>query len=619
MSDSQSHLLRVAAARADFLDSGSAGAAGVDATIAASWARCHQGGVDHDHPVPEFTEVDSGSRLVRCARPVLRQLGQDTSGMSLVVALTDRRARLIKRVDSSSAVARLLDRVNFVPGFDYAESRMGTNGVGTVIESGKAVSIVGPEHYSESLQPFACTGAPVIDPLSGRIEGILDISTLASSWSPLMHTLVKAAAKDIGRNLLLDRSQAQQALFDTYLKTESRNSHSGIFAFADSVFMANALAQKDFDASEQLSIREHATFLMLRRDRATDTLKLPSGRLVHVRGTRIISGHDTAGMVVITDIITAPNTTPITAALTDTGNIADEVLPEVSVASAHTRQLIGGLSRQHAPIAEGNSPTWIRACEELRTALLHKASTIVMGETGSGKFTLVTELHHVDHPGARSVSVDAAQLSTTEIGDMHGLVNGAKKPTLCIIRNLDQATTDGVEWLEEFFASDKAEAELTVVGTLSDSNLDSDLPFHPLLRHFEVAVTVPPLRCRTEDLSLILSRLLREIAPRRRVRLSPGAERTIRRYSWPRNVAQLREALEHALRIRPVGEVQESDLPSYCHTTSRRILTPLERAERDAIVAALQECDGVRQTAAQQLGMARSSLYRKLKAYGITA
>jgi transcriptional regulator of acetoin/glycerol metabolism len=130
---------------------------------------------------------------------------------------------------------------------------------------------------------------------------------------------------------------------------------------------------------------------------------------------------------------------------------------------------------------------------------------------------------------------------------------------------------------------------------------------------------LPPLRCRTDDLPTITSGLLRGIAPQRKVRLSPEAARLIARYSWPRNVTQLREALVHALRRRPVGEIQEHDLPSYCQTVSRHVLTPLESAERDAIVTALRDSQGNRVVAAAHLGMSRSSLYRKLKIYGITA
>jgi transcriptional regulator of acetoin/glycerol metabolism len=76
--------------------------------------------------------------------------------------------------------------------------------------------------------------------------------------------------------------------------------------------------------------------------------------------------------------------------------------------------------------------------------------------------------------------------------------------------------------------------------------------------------------------------------------------------------------LSSALQKRPVGAIDEQDLPGYCHTTARRILTGIEQAERDAIIAALKDAGGNRLQAAKALGLARSSLYRKLKQFGIT-
>jgi transcriptional regulator of acetoin/glycerol metabolism len=133
-----------------------------------------------------------------------------------------------------------------------------------------------------------------------------------------------------------------------------------------------------------------------------------------------------------------------------------------------------------------------------------------------------------------------------------------------------------------------------------------------------VDVTVPPLRQRTADLSTVTSRVLAELAPHREARVSVGAMRLIERYIWPRNVLQLEEALASALKKRPVGSIEENDLPGYCHTTARRTLSPLEQADRDAVIAALKEAGGNRVHAAKTLGLARSSLYRRLKQYGIT-
>jgi transcriptional regulator of acetoin/glycerol metabolism len=615
MPNSPAEMLRVAAARADFLEYGRAGAAGVSDVVAASWERSQAAGVDVSHPNSAFSsEIDTGSPLVRCARPVLQQLEIDTVDMPLVIALTDSKAQVVQRIDSSAAVARLLDRVDLAPGFDYSESTMGTNGIGTVFEAGQPISVVGPEHFSENLHLFACTGAPIINPVTGRVEGVLDISTLSQAWSPLMHTLVKSAAKDIGRNLLLDQGRAQRAIFDTYLQVTARSARHAVFAFGDSVFMANAAAQQMFDADEQRTLREHATFLVASKDRASDTLALPGGeRLVHIRGTRILAGSAVAGMVVIAELVT-------TRQPRSPRGFSEQQLPQVAIATPRTSQIVDGLSRSRDTLAGGTAPAWLRAVGELRDALERAKPTLVVGETGVGKFTLVAELFHAVYPGARSLSVDASQLRVGgPPSDITSLVSNPGEPTLHIIRDIDQASTDGVEWLEAYFSAvESLDGPVWVVATGSDSSAAADLPFRELLHHFEVAITVPPLRCRTDDLPAITTALLRGIAPGRKVRLSPNAQRLISRYSWPHNISQLREALVHAVRRRPVGEIQDSDLPGYCQTVSRHALTPLETAERDAIVAALQEANGNRMAAATHLGMSRSSLYRKLKTYGIT-
>ena len=69
---------------------------------------------------------------------------------------------------------------------------------------------------------------------------------------------------------------------------------------------------------------------------------------------------------------------------------------------------------------------------------------------------------------------------------------------------------------------------------------------------------------------------------------------------------------------RPVGDIQPEDLPGYCHDSARRQLTGMEAVERDAIVHALRNANGNRVQAATTLGIARSSLYRKLKSFGIS-
>ncbi|MDT7550144.1 MAG: sigma-54 dependent transcriptional regulator, acetoin dehydrogenase operon transcriptional, partial [Actinomycetota bacterium] len=184
----------------------------------------------------------------------------------------------------------------------------------------------------------------------------------------------------------------------------------------------------------------------------------------------------------------------------------------------------------------------------------------------------------------------------------------------------DQLSTAGVERLDTFLlALADTDRPAYVAATLSDAHIDSDLPFRDLLVHFQQAVTVPPLRHRNEDIPIVVTQVLRKLSRGTPTRVSAAALRVICRYSWPRNITQLEQALATALRGRPVGDIQPEDLPGYCHDTARRRLTGIEALERDAIVKALQDVDGNRVQAAANLGIARSSLYRKLKSYGISA
>jgi transcriptional regulator of acetoin/glycerol metabolism len=63
--------------------------------------------------------------------------------------------------------------------------------------------------------------------------------------------------------------------------------------------------------------------------------------------------------------------------------------------------------------------------------------------------------------------------------------------------------------------------------------------------------------------------------------------------------------------------IQPSDLPPECRTVSRRLLSPLESIERDAIVQSLLDTAGNKVKAANSLGMSRATIYRKIHEYGI--
>lgn len=98
---------------------------------------------------------------------------------------------------------------------------------------------------------------------------------------------------------------------------------------------------------------------------------------------------------------------------------------------------------------------------------------------------------------------------------------------------------------------------------------------------------------------------------------SAEAMRVLMRNRWAGNIAQVYQTMRKIVANRRTGVITVADLPPECRASTRRVLTPLESIECDAIVQALLNVDGNKARAAQQLGMSRATIYRKIREYGI--
>jgi transcriptional regulator of acetoin/glycerol metabolism len=610
---------KIAAARAEFLRFGRAGTDDVTGVVAASWQRSFSAGVDAATSRAIYhNDLDVSGRLMRSSAPVIARLSSEMAEMPLSIVLTDHKARILSRFETDKTIGRMLDKVSLAPGFNYAEGSVGTNGIGTVLESGQPLYIVGPEHFHEELQPFACAGSPIRDALTGRVEGVLDISCLSEYSSPLMRSLVRSATREIEQNLLVDRSQCQQAIFETFVRLDART-RGAVMAIGGTMVMGNAVAQNLFDPAEQWTIHEHARYLMISQGSPVDRIELSSGKVVHIRGTRIVVGDDIAGIVVVVEILSEAAALPDRVTVLGGRVLGGRVvggrpaLAEPAAIRPEPALLVSGAG-------DGRSLLWKRAYNGISAALSDRIALLVMGESGCGKLSLVSDLFTRVVPTGRSLVFASTGMDLRGFRDALEGLNATTEPTLYIFTNIEKLSTDGVACLNDFLIAVAASGRpVSVAATVSDADLSSDLPFKDLLAHFGKAVTVAPLRHRIEDLPILVTRVLASMSGRRNATLSPAAMRVISRYPWPRNIRQLEEALESALLKRPVGEIQAEDLPGYCHGGAHRLLSAMEAGERDMIVTALHEADGNRVRAAVALGIARSSLYRKLKSFGITA
>jgi transcriptional regulator with PAS, ATPase and Fis domain len=148
-----------------------------------------------------------------------------------------------------------------------------------------------------------------------------------------------------------------------------------------------------------------------------------------------------------------------------------------------------------------------------------------------------------------------------------------------------------------------------------------------------VPLFIPPLRARPGDVLLLAQKLIETLNARggRRVeRLAPSVRAAFEGYSWPGNVRELRNVLEYAYVVGEGPVIVDADLPpeiidreaeeAIAPAVNRPLSLPVERAaspEADRVHRALERAGGNRDRAAQILGMSRSTLWRKMKAFGI--
>ncbi len=163
--------------------------------LAASWQRSEDYGVPLEGAQPRFTgDLDTDSLFSRCGREVLGELHRSLGTEPISLMLTDAEGLVLERRCGDHGLLRALDTVHLAPGFSYAEREAGTNGLGLALADRVPTLVRAAEHYAVSLRTYTCAAVPVLDPVTGRLEGAVNLTTFSESSSALLLTLARSAA-----------------------------------------------------------------------------------------------------------------------------------------------------------------------------------------------------------------------------------------------------------------------------------------------------------------------------------------------------------------------------------------------------------------------------------------
>lgn len=609
---------------------------GSDPSIARSWLRCLED--YHLDPAlsiaPTVLEhgrvLESRERLqqvLHIAGNEMTSLHQQLSGAGHAVLLTDARGVILNCV-TAPAERQIFERAGLWLGADWSEACEGTNGIGTCLVERQSLTIHQDEHFRGRHTGLTCSASPVFDP-HGELLAVLDVSSARRDVSrqSQFHTmaLVNLSAKMIESCYFL-RCFDNQWLLRFHLQAESVG-----------LFSEGLLA---FDGEGRIcAVNQSALNL-----------------LGHIRG----------------GLLGKPVEAFFDCSL-------DELLGRASINAAaswplRTRDgrklfaVLRGEARRPLPTPAVPAPAVAQAPRlsgiclddaalqaDFRKALRvyeRDVPLLINGETGSGKEAFAKAVHHASQRAEKAfVALNCAAIPESLIeselfGYRGGSFTGARKEGM---RGKLQQADGGTLFLDEIgdmplalqtrllrvledrqvvpIGGEPESVNVRIISAthrnlldrVQDGSFREDLYYR--LNGLEVAL--PALRERS-DKSRLLDFLLAEEAGGETVLIDGPAREALLGFAWPGNVRQLRNVLRTLAALCEDGRIGLEDLPAMIRQTRPVVSAieevsehPLEDAERLALLTTLEQTRWHMTHTAEQLGVSRNTLYRKLRKHGI--
>ncbi len=588
--------------------------------ILRSWQRSRAAGVKPAQPSGQPIWDDAALReahianqeLIEAAEPVLSHLKGTLAGSAQVLVLSDPSGHLLL-VDGERPGLRAAERIAMVPGADWSEEQTGTNAIGTAAAEAARSVVLGAEHYLEGLHAWSCVAAPLRDPLTGEILGLLDLSGEFMTVTPHTEMAVLSAAEAIQARLAHRQSQRVRALYSAYADQLTR-AGSATVALLDH---RGQLLRTTGSVTEELRMTGTWQELLERALRTgtpqTEALTREDGRPVRATFHPVLVDGGAAGAVI-------------------------EIRPVEPAARISSQGDAG------SPVKGlvGRNPKWLEVLNRAGRAARTDSTILITGETGTGKEVLARAIHRASPRSAGPfIPVNCGALPPNLVAsELFGYVGGAftgASPRGSAGKV--EAAQGGTLFLDEV-SELSPEAQVALLRVLQEREVVRVGDHRPIPvnvrviaatnRNLEAMVKegtfrqdlffrlnvvplyLPPLRERREDILPLVEYGYRRLGVEPPELTLASCDR-LTAYSWPGNVRELLNLVEQAVAL---GEDPADllPLPSLNEAPARALG---ESEEEERIRRALEETGGNAAAAARALGISRSTLYRKLELYGI--
>jgi DNA-binding NtrC family response regulator len=314
----------------------------------------------------------------------------------------------------------------------------------------------------------------------------------------------------------------------------------------------------------------------------------------------------------------------------------------------------------HAQVI-GSSPAWHQIRQLIEQVAPSRATVLLSGESGTGKELVANLLHRLSPRTAQPfIPLNAAALPNTLLeAELFGYEKGAFTGAQQRKPGRFELADGGTLFIDEI-GEMPMDVQVKLLRVLQESTFErlggtrtlqvdvrivaatnKDLAQEIAARRFRedlyyrinvIAIPLPPLRERPEDIPLLVHHFLRKYNQQNQKAITAIQQQTLQRlqaYHWPGNVRELENVIERAVVLAQGPTIGIAELPPHLQDQKPVIIpddqcvlsghATLAEIEREAIVQALRHSSGNRQAAARALDIGVATLYRKLKDYHISS
>ena len=613
-----------------------------DQIIRDSWMRCV-----HDHKLDPTrmqeaiilpnTEVrehqDQLEDFLHIARHGLQTLYHQIAGLGYAILLTDSHGVTVDfmgdiQLDPS------LRKAGLYLGSHWNECYVGTNGVGTCISTGEALTVHLNDHFDATHIPLTCTAAPVYD-AAGRMKAVLDISALSAP----QHKDSQHLALQLVR---MYAYKIENAYF--------------LHSYRDQWILRMSAAPEFLEVSPEYLLAVNASGQVVGYNRPAQLLfkeNAPSGLM----GTMISELID----LTVDGLPNYLSTQPVDRRALKIRNALQVMFLSVMQPARLGRPTVQDSGALVIPAElkalTGGDPLLEKQIQRAARLINSPISILITGETGSGKEYFAKALHSSsERREGPFIPVNCAAIPDTLIeSELFGYAPGSfSGASIRGKKGLIQEAEGGTLFLDEIGDMPRAmqtrllrvlsEKEVQPVGAarpvpinvrviaathcrlearVREGLFRDDLYYRLNGAHF----ILPPVRER-KDLGWMIDRAiaLQTIVPGRRpLGIDAEAKALLLAHPWPGNLRELTNVIDFAAAVCIDQQITIGDLPEYLvnprpeDASSDLPAKDLSRHGPQAIVllAELQSCHWNVTAAAQNLGISRMTLYRRMKQHGI--